>query len=237
MEQRPEVYAGALALCGRIGSSDHAMQERFAFRAAFDVYFPGVLPPLLSIPADYKDDKDSRAKVLAALQANPADAEKLRHLMHLHKQAEVAQMISYITYVVADLQRRAGGNPFDNSDMIYNGTDLDDSASDADLNARVTRTTADPVARQYLVRNVSPTGRVLHPMLALETVYDPLILSSTIEDYPREVAAAGFSANFVQQYVVHDGHCTMNNAETVRAFDELLQWVHEGKRPKPGLLP
>jgi hypothetical protein len=58
---------------------------------------------------------------------------------------------------MANYQQRAGGNPFDNRDLVYNGTDPDDSASDNDLNDHVARYAADPIAHQYLVRNVTPT--------------------------------------------------------------------------------
>jgi hypothetical protein len=51
------------------------------------------------------------------------------------------------------------------------------------------------------------------------------------------MVAAGFSQNFVQQYVHRDGHCTMSGEEVGRAFDELVDWVNHGKAPKAGLLP
>ncbi|SEC09480.1 DUF6351 family protein [Terriglobus roseus] len=237
MEQRPEVYDGALALCGRLGPTDPPMQQRFSFRAAFDYYFPGVMPPLVPTPADYMDSDANRAKVTAALKSDPAKARKIRNLMRLHNDEDVAHMISYIGFIIADYQQRAGGNPFDNRDLVYNGTDPDDSASDNDLNDHVARYAADPVAHQYLVRNVTPTGKVLKPMLALTTTYDPLIPAATISSYPQMIAAAGFSQNFVQQYVKRDGHCTMSGEETGRAFDELVNWVNHGKQPKAGLLP
>jgi hypothetical protein len=34
--------------------------------------------------------------------------------MGLHTDADVAHDIGYFTYVVGDMQRRSGGNPFDN---------------------------------------------------------------------------------------------------------------------------
>ena len=38
----------ALDLCGAVGPSYEPYQRRFAWRAAFDFYFPGVMPPLAS---------------------------------------------------------------------------------------------------------------------------------------------------------------------------------------------
>ena len=236
MEQRPDVYNGGLSLCGRLGPTDASMQQRFAWRAAFDYYFPGLMPPLVPTPPDYVETEALRTKVAAALKANPTAAAAMRGLTALHNDTDVARMMVYFTYIISDFQKKAGGNPFDNSNTIYSGTSPDNTASDNALNDGVQRYTADAMARQYLVRNYTSTGKLLRPMIDLHTTYDPLIPVSGITIYAQQVAAAGFSQNFVQQYVKRDGHCTMSSEETARAFDELLDWVHQGKRPAPGLL-
>jgi hypothetical protein len=74
-------------------------------------------------------------------------------------------------------------------------------------------------------------------MLALHTTYDPRIPGATLGLYGEQVALAGFSQNLVQQYVHRDGHCSFSADEVGRTFDELIQWIHSGKRPSPGLLP
>ena len=74
-------------------------------------------------------------------------------------------------------------------------------------------------------------------MLALHTTYDPRIPGSTLAVYAEQVAIAGFSQNLVQQYVRRDGHCAFTQEEVGRTFDELIQWIHNGKRPPAGLLP
>lgn len=246
IEQRPDVYAGALALCGRLGSMDVASQQRFSWRAAFDFYFPGLMPPLVPTPPDYVETPELRAKVAAALQSNPAAAAAMRNLTGLRTDAALTHMMVYATYVIGDLQRKSGGNPFDNRDLIYSGTAGVDpiggdstpvtSASDNALNDGVRRYAADPYALQYLLRNYTPTGKLLRPMLALHTTYDPIIPVATVTTYAEQIEAAGFGDHFVQQYVRHDGHCAMTPEETGRAFDELLDWVHNGRQPTPGLL-
>lgn len=45
IERLPEYYNCALALCGRLDPSEAARQHQFEMRAAFDYYFPGLLPP------------------------------------------------------------------------------------------------------------------------------------------------------------------------------------------------
>jgi len=236
MEQKPDVYNGALSLCGRLGPSDTPMQQRFAFRAAFDFYFPNLMPPLDPSPPDYVETEALRTRVAAALKANPTAATHMRNLMRLHTDNDVTIMIVYITYNISDFQKKAGGNPFDNRNTIYSGTSLDNTASDNALNDGVKRYSADPFARQYLIRNYTPTGKLLRPMIDLHTTYDPRIPVAGITVYAEEVAAAGFSRNFVQQYVRRDGHCTFTPDEIGRAFDELITWTHTNRHPNPGLL-
>jgi pimeloyl-ACP methyl ester carboxylesterase len=236
MEQNPKPYAGALDLCGAVGPSYEAFQRRFAWRAAFDFYFPGVMPPLVPAPVEYREMPALRAKITAALKENPAAAAEMRGLTGLHTDAEVASGISYFTFVLTDMQHRAGGNPFDNRNYLYTGTNPTSSASDEALNDGVKRYAADEAARRYLVAHYTPTGRLTRPMLALHTMYDPLIPGTTLALFGHEVEEAGFGENLVQQYVHREGHCSFTPQQVGESFDELIGWVGGGKRPVPGLL-
>ncbi len=237
LELNPGPYAGGLNLCGSVGPTDLAFQRRFAFRAAFDFYFPGLMPPLDPVPAGYEESRALRKKAEDALHANPAAATAMRNLMWLHTDHEVADQMVYFTYVIADLQRRAHGNPFDNRNFLYSGSDPSTTATDNALNDGVKRYAAAPQAREYLLRHYTPTGRVNRPMLMLQTSYDPRIPTRTLEVYKEQVAVAGFTQNLVQQYVHRDGHCAFTPEEIGHTFDELLGWVHTNKRPIPGALP
>ena len=61
--------------------------------------------------------------------------------------------------------------------------------------------------------------------------------ASGAAEYALLVRRAGHDDNFVQQFVNREGHCVFTPAEIGRAFDELVDWVHAGKRPPSGLLP
>lgn len=237
LELNAKPYAGGLDLCGSVGPTDLAFQRRFAWRAAFDFYFPGLLPTLVPTPPEFQESRSLRRRAEDALKANTQAATSMRNLTGLHTDTEVADAMVYFTYVIADMQRRAGGNPFDNRNFLYVGTSPGSSASDNALNDGVHRYTADPRAREYLVHHYTPNGRLNHPMLALHTTYDPRIPTSTLAFYDEQVALAGFSQNLVQQYVHRDGHCTFTADEIGRTFDELILWIHTGRRPTPGLLP
>ena len=237
LELNPRPYAGGLDLCGSVGPTDLAFQRRFAWRAAFDFYFPNVLPPLVPGPADFQETPAIHKRVADAIRANPNGAAAMRSLTGLHGDHDLADNMVYFTYVLADMQRKAGGNPFDNQNFLYTNTTSTSSPSDNMLNDGVRRYAADPRARDYLMHHYTPSGRLNHPMLALHTTYDPRIPGATLAVYAEEVAVAGFSLNLVQQYVHRDGHCTFTQEEVGRTFDELVGWIHTGRRPVPGQLP
>ncbi|SDG01604.1 alpha/beta hydrolase [Terriglobus roseus] len=235
MELNKNTYAGGLNLCGAVGPSYVHLDRRFATRAAFDYYFPGLMGSLDPVPPNFEESEALRQKVLTALRAKPDAALAMRELMQLHSDVEVARAIGYFTYVIGDLQKKAGGNPFDNRNWIYTGTSVN-TATDYALNDGVRRYAPDKPARDYLMAHYWPNGRLTKPMLALHTIYDPLIPANTLTLYASEVAHAGYADNLVQQYVHREGHCTFTPEEVGRAFDELLTWVHSGKAPQAGLL-
>ncbi len=237
LELNPKPYSGGLNLCGSVGPTDMAFQRRFAWRAAFDFYFPGLLPQLVPSPPNFRESRALKEKISDALKANPTAATAMRGLMELHSDHEVVDDIVYFTYVITDMQRRAGGNPFDNRNFLYTNTSPTITATDNALNDGVHRYAPDPGAREYLLHHYTPNGHLNRPMLSLHTTYDPTIPGTSLAYYAEQVAIAGFSQNLVQQYVHRDGHCAFSPDEIGRTFDELVQWIHTGKRPTPGLLP
>lgn len=236
IEKNPKPYAGVLDLCGSVGPTYEAFQRRFAWRAAFDFYFPGIMPPLVPMPAEYHETAALRAKIAAAVKANPTAATQMRNLTGLHSDEDLVRDVSYFTFVITDMQHRSGGNPFDNRNTIYVGTSPGSTLSDEALNDGVKRYAADDTARKYLVAHYTPSGKVTKPMLALHTTYDPLIPGWTLARYSDLIAEAGYSENFVQQYVHREGHCAISPKQVGASFDELQEWVRSGRRPTPGLL-
>jgi pimeloyl-ACP methyl ester carboxylesterase len=234
LEQNPQPYVGGVDFCGAVGPTIESFNRRFAQRAAFDYLFPHVMPPLVPSPVGYDITQAVRDKITAALHANPSAAAQMRSLMQLNSEADVVNDVAYFTFIIMDLQRRSGGNPFDNRNVIYTGTG--GTASDADLNIHTARYTANPHAREYLLRYYSPTGNLGRPMLAVHTLYDPLIAPSTLSFYEHEVEAAGAGKKIAWQFVPTEGHCNIAPEKIGHAFDELVRWTHHGPRPKPGEL-
>lgn len=232
IEQRPEIYAGALSLCGVLEPSDALFQRDFALAAAFDFHFPGVLPSLVPVPEDYVADKATTAKIAAALASKPAAARSLLRWYGAGDLASLSAVIADTLTDFRDLQRRTGGNPLGNADLIYTN-----SGDDAALNAGVRRYRADAKAAAWLARRYTPSGRLVRPMLALHDTGDPLVPAAGAFAYALAAQRAGHGGNFVQQYVDRAGHCVFEPGEVGRAFDQLIEWVDAGRRPPPGRLP
>jgi len=231
MEAQPDIYSGALSLCGALEPTDRLMQRDFALRAAFDHYFPNVLGTLVPVSADYVPDEAIVAKVTAAMNANPAASRSLLAIYGAGDLASLPPVIAFITYDIKEMQQRTRGNPFGNADLIYTG-----SGDDFALNDGVRRYRAETKAAQAMAEFYTPTGKLTRPLLALHDTGDPLVPASSAFEYALLVQRAGKADNFVQQYVNANGHCVFKPDEIDHAFGELLDWVHDGKRPASGRL-
>ncbi|HVO98903.1 MAG TPA: DUF6351 family protein [Bryobacteraceae bacterium] len=235
MERYPTVYDAAMPMCGPLAPSE-AFQSRGAFDGIvlFNHYFPGVLPDPTKIPADFVSgtgDKALVGKILEALDAAPDKSAALRKQNNIKSNKDLAGTLAFLVYLIKELDQRAGGNPFDNRNIIYNGT-LDDNL----VNSLIPRYTADPHALAYLREYYTPTGKIAKPMLAIHTSYDPLVPVSIPNTYATLVELAGTQNLFVQQFVKHDGHCAILPEETSKGFSELVNWKKTGARPAGGEL-
>ncbi|HNR90794.1 MAG TPA: alpha/beta hydrolase [Dokdonella sp.] len=228
VETMPQVYAGGLALCGALGAAGDLVQHAFDVRAAFDAYFPDLLGPLVPVPADYMPDRLVGERIAEALRSNPTAAAALRSLQPGSTDDNLPDVIAFLGYVVKEVQQRTGANPFDNRDFAYVGT-----GDDANLNARVRRYSGDAAAMPYLARWYTPSGKLERPVLALHTLADPLVPVSWPNGYALRTRTAGRGANFVQQWVEREGHCTLRADEIAGAFDDLVGWIG-GQRPPSG---
>lgn len=232
LETEPARYAGGLALCGAIMPSDRLQRRAFAQLAALDYYEPGLLGDPTRVPADYRPDDAVTARVRAALLHDPRALHTLSVLVGSDDPGVIAGVLVFERYLVGDLERRADGNPFATGSSLYLGT-----GDDIALNAGMRRYAADPAAARWLERHYTPTGRLIRPLLELHTLHDPLVHADVGAAYALLTQRQGDAAEFVQQYVPVAGHCTYTPDDVARAFDELLEWVHKGRRPEPGLLP
>ncbi|HLG99519.1 MAG TPA: alpha/beta fold hydrolase [Bryobacteraceae bacterium] len=233
MERFPTTYDAGLALCGPLAPTTYFI-ERSAFdlRVVFDYYFPGALPPPDKVPADFKGTQEVTDRIQALLDHQPEKAAAILRYSGAHSTKDLAGTLVFVTYMFLDLEKRAGGNPFDNRDVIY---DVPDNYNA--LNDGVARYQADPRAEEYIRTWYTPTGKLSHPMLAIHTSYDQLVPVRIPDMYFSLVEQSGSQNLFVQQYVKHDGHCNIQPNEIADGFAELRAWKDKGIRPHSGLHP
>jgi pimeloyl-ACP methyl ester carboxylesterase len=231
IEKYPDAYDAGLDLCGAVGSAPVMLTRAFDARVQFDYYFPGLLPYPDKVPKDFEMTEQLSKTVFDRLLAKPAAAAVVRKLDGIHNDHDLAGTIIFATYILKDIEQRAGGNPFDNRNTIYTGSP-DDNA----LNDGVKRYASDPGALAYLQRYVTLTGHLTRPVLAIHTTYDPLVPPDIPDKYSLLAREGGTGDLFVQQYVKHDGHCHITPEETEKGFQELRRWKGTHQAPKAGWL-
>ena len=230
VEQFPAAYGAGLALCGPLAPATSSW-ERLAFdrRVIFDYYFPQALPPPNDVPPNFRETDALSKRILKLLNAHSGNALILRRYSGIHSNQDLADLLVFATHILMDLEQRGGGNPFDNRNTIYVGAGNDNAVND-----RVKRYVADPGALAYLQKYYTPTGRLEHPLLAIHTTYDPVVPSWMPNQYSLLTRSVGKGDLFVQQYVKHDGHCTIAPDEIERGFTQLRAWKDNGVRPQAG---
>jgi len=231
IESNPQSYDAGLDMCGAVQSAPGLLSRGFDSRVVFDYYFPGLLPNPAKVPKDFELTDQLSKNVFQRVQAKPQSAAALRKLFEMHNDKDLTATIVFITYILKEIEQRAGGNPFDNRDTIYTG-----SADDNALNDGVKRYTADSNAISYLKRYLTLTGHLTRPVLAIHTTYDPLVPPAVPNGYSLLTREAGSGDLFVQQYVKHDGHCKITADETEKGFQELKRWKDTHQPPRAGWL-
>lgn len=232
IENYPNRYDGALPMCGLLQPTTLAIARGGALVAAFDYYYPGLLPEPLNIPASVALDDALVRKVQAALPSSPTGHAEIQALSHIKSDEELANVMVFYTFIQRDFEQKIGASVLDNHNAIYAGGP-DDNA----LNDGVKRYTASAAALAYLKTWYTPTGVLVRPTLAVHTTYDPIIPADSTAIYADAVQRAAAGDWFVQQYVKHDGHCMIGGAETAAALGELIRWKRTGVKPTAGLVP
>jgi hypothetical protein len=123
---------------------------------------------------------------------------------------------------------RAGGNPFDNTNTVYFGSD-----DDAALNRGVRRYTADPEAAEWMRQWYSIHAEIKDPVISVHALRDPIVPLKTLRAYDVASQIAGTSQLFVQKWVDQTG-TAYNRVVVEQAFNELEAWIRDGVRPVPG---
>lgn len=145
----------------------------------------------------------------------------------------------------AELELRAGGNPSWTTGVDYR-TQLSHSIdagevralyrqAGLDLNADLDAMqgaepiAADPGAVAYLTKYITFDGELNIPVLTMHTTGDGLVINQDEQAYASVVRSAGDNALLRQIFVHRAGHCAFTPAETITAFQTLIQRLDSGR--------
>ena len=216
-ERYPHAYDGVLSLCG-VNTPARAFftEGVLAPLAAFDAWFPGVLPQAPGGLADPslpgKPDGDA---IASALAADEAKAALLAKGFEIPRDGLAGAL--WLQYVaLRELAQRAGGFPVDNRDYRYRGF-----GDDAALDRAVRRYAADPRAAAYVDANAALTGDIEVPLVLQWNRVDPIVPPRFGARYLALARAAGAAQRVTALAPVGEGHCKFEPAQTQAAFDAL----------------
>jgi pimeloyl-ACP methyl ester carboxylesterase len=229
-ERHPDLFDGALAACGPVGSFREQLDHFENFRVVFDYFFPGVIPgSVVDVPDSVTAHWEDRyvPAVALALLTHPAAARELIAVTGAPVSNDdlpsiVLTSVGLLWYNVigsANGQARLEGQPFDNSERVYAG-----SSDDAALNAGVQRFDADPAALERM-EEFETTGSLQVPLVTLHTTGDPIVPVEQESLYATKVAEAGASEKLTQRTVERYGHCDFQSGEVLSAFSALIDRV------------
>ena len=223
-ERSPELFAGALAACGPIGSFRGQVDYLGDFRVLFDYYFPGVIPgSAIAIPPPVIARWESTyvPAILAALASDPAAEAELLAVAGVPfvfetpatRAQTIVGILWYNVHATNDARHKLGGNAFSNKDRVYTG-----SSDDADLNRHVHRFNASPRALAAL-GEYETSGNLTIPMVALHTVGDEIVPADHVLLYGAKVQPTGRGV-FIPTLITRDGgrHCNFSTLQVLLAF-------------------
>jgi pimeloyl-ACP methyl ester carboxylesterase len=228
IERFPEVYDGALPMCGAGSSALEFFRSRvFDMRVLFDYYFPGLPGSAVEFPESMGTMQDTGRRIGELIAADREKAERYARMVNLSSVEAIPGVLAFWTEILRELQTRTGGNAFGNRETVYSGSD-DDKA----LNREIPRYDADPKAVEYLEQWVTLSGEIADPVLALHTLVDDLIPPPIANEYYDKAVLAGTAHLYAQQYSENSGHCAFSADDVRTALRDLIAWIEDGTRPE-----
>ncbi len=242
LEHFPTAYDGALSECGVVSGPE--VLDYFASWAALAQYFSGT---------HFIDDTMTSAgldtafsqRVLPALGTPDAPTDAGRAftdaIMRLtggprpfFEQGLAHQFGANFT-VIAHAAELAGpsSGAAQNNDTLYTLGPGFAPAADQ-LNREIDRFVPAPAYRDAAAYpEFQPmTGEIERPLITLHGTGDLFVPIGLEQSYARKVHSAGRDHLLVQRAVRRAGHCNFSDGERERAFDDLVAWVEQGRRPE-----
>ncbi len=245
IERRSDIFSGGLAACGPIGDFRKQINYFGDFRVLFDYFFPGVMPGSpISIPQSLIDNWPAYyTTTIRPLIFAPTNTAKLDQLLRVSNapyisgvittiDTSVSDALGYNVLATNDAVEKLGGQPFDNHDRVYTGSD-----DDTQLNLAVQRFTADQTALNSIDAIYQTTGRLTVPLVTLHTTLDQQV-PYWHEQLYRVKVIQNDSLAFHQAIAVNTyGHCNFSASDALGAFGTLVTMVYSptARYPSPRL--
>lgn len=241
LEQRPDTYDGALAICGVVSGveildfllsyilvaayvAEVDLTESMADPEAFPEVVRDQIMPALGGPDNYTETGRQFANIIMHLSGGPRPSWQEGFDDRFEPNFEL---------LVAAMATPGDENSaVSNVNAVYH-IDPGLGITDEDLNEGIPRIAFDSEAREesYFNEFVPMSGEIETPLLTLHNTGDLWVPFSLEQSYRRAVEEAGNGDLLVQRAIRRPGHCNFSEAEVLRAFDDLVRWVEEGVRP------
>jgi pimeloyl-ACP methyl ester carboxylesterase len=238
VEQHPDVYDGGLAMCGPYGDFSRQTAHFGDFRVVFDYFFPGLMPGSpLTIPDGFMETWESGyfsaeiEPVVASEESVGAvdqllsvtDVSPYTHVPPTNTEivtSVIENLLWYNVFATEDGKAKLGGQPYDNQDRWYRGSD-----DDAALNAAVERFSADAAALEKVEAHYQTSGELSVPLVTLHTTGDPVVPYWHATRYRGKTIGADNIALHQHFKVERHGHCSFDFLEILAAFNYLVDMV------------
>ena len=233
MQEFPTTFAGGLALCASgPGEMDFLTSVATASELVSGVSVAQAtreqdverLTTVLGKPPNYTE----KGRQLASIQVQISGGPRPFALDGLA--ARFIENASTIAGRGDDVWSRVASN----TDVKYH---IDDGLglTDGSINTSVRRKAGDTEMRSSrgtYEEAIPFDGRIERPLLTLHGTGDLYVPISLEQSLRRVVDKAGRSSWLVQRIIRSPGHCNFSGPEQADAFDALVDWARNGKRPQ-----
>jgi acetyl esterase/lipase len=257
IEQYPNVYAGALPLCGVLADYELfdyfldfnlAAQQLGTGSSVFPVEpatyigttVPAIKANLSAVPGGWPLVLNTRGQQLKSLTElrsggdRPNFDEAWSFWNTFPAFASGPGNFLFDLGTGTGMLPRAPGSAVDNANVVYQ-FDADPALSSAEeaFNDQVFRVAADPQTRHPsgLAQVPTTSGKITVPVLTLHNLGDLFVPVHNEVIYAQRVAARGKSDLLVQRAIRGVGHCNFTAAEIETAMADLVNWVEHGVKP------
>jgi len=221
LERHGEAYAGGLSLCGANAPAMELMRDgMLGPLVVAEALLPGLFGEFAGGLADPEAPPGVDGAAIEKLMLRrPEVAEQLSKAFNIRKD-DLGFALFFRYLILRELIDRAGGFPLDNREVRYAGF-----VDAPDIDSRVRRYSADPVAAAYVQQHFDLRGRPDAPVMILSNEYDPTVPAQFSGRYAELAKDAGGSRRVRTLPPQGDGHCAFDSAAVDTALAALREWV------------